>query len=141
MQAQASMQKGELLWELKAKNVNTTIKDIGPNGIQLEMNDRGEFNGKIHGNHIDTVTVNQKTDGTNDWQLKSLMTTHEGDMVVVWGGGKGRMSSSTTGNWEGELHFMTQSPKLSWLNNSTGWAEGMGDMAKGESHGKIYAKK
>jgi hypothetical protein len=141
MQAQASMQKGELLWELKGKNVNTTIKDIGPNGIHMEMNDRGEFNGKIHGNHIDTVTVNQKTDGTNDWQLKSIMTTHEGDMVVVWGGGKGRMANATTGNWEGELHFMTQSPRLSWLNNSSGWAEGTGDMAKGESHGKIYAKK
>src|SRR5437773_2133026 len=40
-----------------------------------------------------------------------------------------------------ELHFMTQSPKLSWLNNSTGWAEGQGNMATGESHGKIYAKK
>jgi len=51
------------------------------------------------------------------------------------------MSGPTTGNWEGELHFMTQSPKLSWLNNSTGWAEGQGNMATGESHGKIYAKK
>ncbi len=141
MQAQASMQKGELLYELHAKNVSTTIKDIGPNGIQLEMNDRGEFSGKLHGNHIDTVTVNQKTDGTNEWQLKSIMNTKDGDMVVVWGSGKGRMSGPTTGNWEGELHFMTQSPKLSWLNNSTGWAEGQGNMATGESHGKIYAKK
>ncbi len=135
------MQKGELLYELHAKNVSTTIKDISPNGIQLEMNDRGEFSGKLHGNHIDTVNVNQKTDGTNEWQLKSIMNTKDGDTVVVWGSGKGRMSGPTTGNWEGELHFMTQSPKLSWLNNSTGWAEGQGNMATGESHGKIYAKK
>ena len=34
--------KGELLFEFKAKNNSTTIKDIGPNGVQLEMNDHGE---------------------------------------------------------------------------------------------------
>ncbi|MBO0887777.1 hypothetical protein J2P12_01610 [Candidatus Bathyarchaeota archaeon] len=142
MQAQTSMQKGELLYELKSKNVNVTIKDIGPNGIQLEMNDRGEFSGKLHGNHMDTVNVNLKTDGTNDWQVKSIMNTKDGDMVVAWGGGKGRMSSNpSTGTWEGEVHFMTQSPKLAWLNNTTGWVEGQGNMSTGESHGKIYAKK
>ncbi len=141
MQAQTSMQKGELLYELHAKNVSTSIKDIGQNGIQLEMNDKGEFSGKLHGNHIDTVNVNLKTDGTNEWQVKSIMNTKDGDMVVVWGGGKGRMSNPNTGTWEGELHFMTQSPKLAWLNNTTGWAEGQGNMATGENHGKIYAKK
>jgi len=51
------------------------------------------------------------------------------------------MASPQTGTWEGELHFMTQSPKLAWLNNSTGWVEGQGNMATGESSGKIYAKK
>ncbi len=95
--------KGELLFEFKAKNNSTTIKDIGPNGVQLEMNDHGEVSGKYHAGHIDTVSVRLKTDGTND--------------------------------------FMTQSPKLAWLNNSTGWVEGQGNMATGESSGKIYAKK
>jgi len=36
MQAQAQKMKGELLFEFKAKNNSTTIKDIGPNGVQLE---------------------------------------------------------------------------------------------------------
>src|SRR5712664_2056646 len=61
--------------------------------------------------------------------------------IEVWGGGNGRMSSPQTGTWEGELHFMTQAPKLAWLNNSTGWVEGQGNMSTGESSGKIYAKK
>src|SRR6266566_1835102 len=126
MQAQAQKMKGELLFEFKAKNNSTTIKDIGPNGVQLEMNDHGEVSDKYHAGHIDTVSVSLKTDGTNDWQLKSIHNTKDGDMVVVWGG---------------ELHFMTQSPKLAWLNNSTGWVEGQGNMATGESSGKIYAKK
>ncbi len=109
MQAQTQKMKGELLFEFKAKNNSTTIKDIGPSGIQLEMNDHGDVSGKYHAGHIDTVSVNLKTDGTNEWQLK--------------------------------LHFMTQSPKLAWLNNSTGWVEGQGNMSTGESSGKIYAKK
>ena len=139
MQAQET--KGELLFELKTKNVNVTIKDISQNGILLEMNDRGEFNGKFHGNHMDTVTVNMKTDGSNDWQVKSIMNTKDGDMLVVQGGGKGQMAGPQTGNWSGELHFMTQSPKLSYLNNTVGWVEGQGNMATGESHAKVYTKK
>src|SRR2546427_13297379 len=62
-------------------------------------------------------------------------------MVVVWGGGKARMAGPQTGTWEGGLHFMTQAPKLAWLNNSTGWREGQGNLATGVSSGKIYAKK
>ena len=141
MQAQTTMQKGELLYEIKSKNSSITIKDIGPNGIQLEMNDAGEISGKLHGGHIDTVSVNVKTDGTNDWQVKSIMNTKDGEMVIVWGGGKGQMGSAQTGTWSGELHFMTQSPKLSYLNNTVGWVEGQGNMATGESHAKVYTKK
>lgn len=132
--------KGELLYEVRSKNVNTTIKDIGSNGLKLEMNDRGEVTGKIQGGHMDTVNVNAKLDGSSEWQVKSIMNTKEGDMVLVWGGGKGKNTSPQTATWDGELHFMTQSPKLSWLNNSTGWVEGQGNMATGESSAKIYAK-
>jgi hypothetical protein len=141
MQAQSQMQKGELLYEVKSKNVTTTIKDIGANGIQLEMNDHGEVSGKFHGSHIDTVSVNVKTDGSNEWSVKSIMNTKDGDMVVVWGGGKGQATGAQSANWSGEVHFMTQAPKLSWLNNTSGWVEGQGNMATGESHAKIYAKK
>lgn len=87
---QAQVTKGELLYEVKSKNVSVTIKDIGPNGIQLEMNDTGEISGKLHGGHMDTVNVNIKTDGSNEWNVKSIMNTKDGDMVVVTGGGKGQ---------------------------------------------------
>src|SRR5256886_14105859 len=140
MQTQTQKMKGELLFEFKAKNNSTSIKYIGPNGVQLQMNDHGEVSGKYPSGHIDTVSVNLKTDGTNEWQLKSIHNTKDGDIVVVWGGGKGRMTSSQTGTWDGEVHFMTQSPKLAWLNNSTGWVERQGKMFTGESSGKIYVK-
>jgi hypothetical protein len=141
MQTQTTTTKGELLYEIKSKNVTTTIKDIGQNGIQLEMNDQGEFSGKLHGGSIATVSVNLKTDGTSDFQVKSLMNTKDGDMVVVSGAGKGKSTGPQTATWQGELHFMTQSPKLAWLNNSTGWVEGQGNMATGQNNAKVYAKK
>lgn len=141
MQAQTAKAKGELLYEIKSKNSTTTIKDVGPNGIQLEMNDHGEVSGKLHGGHMATVNVNLKADGTNDWSVKSILNTKDGDMVVVWGGGKGRMAGPQTGTWEGELHFQTQSPRLSYLNNTTGWVEGQGNMATQESTAKVYTKK
>jgi hypothetical protein len=141
MQTQTTATKGELLYEFKSKNVTTTIKDIGQNGIQLEMNDQGEVSGKLHGRHMETVSVNQKTDGSSDFSVKSILNTKDGDMVVVLGGGKGKSTSPQTATWQGELHFMTQSPKLAWLNNSTGLIEGQGNMATGESSGKVYAKK
>ncbi len=141
MQTQTTTTKGELLYEIKSKNVTTTIKDIGQNGIQLEMNDQGEFSGKLHGGSIATVSVNLKTDGTSDFQVKSLMNTKDGDMVVVSGAGKGKSTGPQTATWQGELHFMTQSPKLAWLNNSTGWIEGQGNMSTGQNSAKVYAKK
>ena len=141
MQTQTTTTKGELLYEIKSKNVTTTIKDIGPNGIQLEMNDQGEISGKLHGTHMDTVSVNAKLDGSSDFTVKSIMNTKDGDMVVVTGGGKGKSTNPQTATWQGELHFMTQSPKLAWLNNSTGWVEGQGNMATGQSSAKVYAKK
>lgn len=141
MQAQTTTTKGELLYEVKSKNVTTTIKDIGPNGIQLEMNDHGDISGKLHGGHMDTVSVKLGLDGNSEWQVKSIMNTKDGDMVVVTGGGKGLSAGPQKATWTGELHFMTQAPKLAWLNNSTGWVEGQGNMATGESSAKIYAKK
>jgi len=141
MQTQTTTTKGELLYEVKSKNVTTTIKDIGPNGIQLEMNDQGEVSGKLHGVHMDTVSVNVKLDGSSDFTVKSILNTKDGDMAVVWGGGKGKSTGPQTATWQGELHFMTQAPKLAWLNNSTAWVEGQGNMATGESSAKIYAKK
>src|SRR5207237_9441036 len=111
MQAQTQKMKGELLFEFKAKNNSTTIKDIGPNGVQLEMNDHGEVSGKYHAGHIDTVSVRLKTDGTNDWQLKSIHNTKDRDMVVVWGGGEGRRAGPHGGTMEGGLLGKQESHK------------------------------
>src|SRR5881628_2924157 len=117
MQAQTQMSKGELLFELQGKTVSRTIKEITPHGVKLEMNNEGQATGKFNANELNTINVFMKPDGTNEWEGKGLVNTRDGDMVVVSSRGTGHMSNPTTGSWQGETVFMTQSPKLAWLNN------------------------
>jgi hypothetical protein len=87
---------------------------------------------------METVSVFQKPDGTNEWEVKAIETTPEGDFIAVIGRGRGKSTGPTTAQWEGEVQFMTQSPRLSWLNGKKGWVEGSGNQATGEFQNKVY---
>jgi len=141
MQAQTQMSKGELLFEVQGRTVSRTIKEITPHGVRMQMNDEGQITGRVNAGQINTVNLFLKSDGTNEWESKGLVNTKEGDMVVISARGTGQMANPTTGTWQGESFFMTQSPRLSWLNNSKGWIEGSADMASGTYRAKVYSKK
>lgn len=138
MQAQTQMSKGELLFEIQGKRVSQTVKEINPQGVRLQMNHEGQVTGKFNGGEISTLNVFLKPDGTSEWEAKTLQSSREGDMIVVSSRGTGSIS---TGSWHGDAVFMTQSPKLAWLNNTRGWFEGSTDMAQGTYKAKVYAKK
>ena len=140
-QTQPSAAKGELLFEIQGKTVSSAVREITPHGLKLEMNDEGQTTGKFNGQGINTTTVFLKTDGTNEWEGKGFQTSKDGDMLVISARGTGRMTGPSTGTWQGEVAFMTQSPKLAWLNTTKGWLEGEGNMAQRTFHGKVYAKK
>ncbi len=133
--------KGELLLEWHGKLVTTTVKEISPSGVTLAYNSQDKITGKFNATGFSTVTVWLKTDGTSEWENKGIGTTNEGDFIAGWGKGTGKNTGPTTQTWEGEVHFMSQSPKLSWLNNVKGWVEGSGDSATGESHAKVFQLK
>ena len=133
--------KGELICELKGKTITTSVRDISPSGVKLELNDVGQVSGRYDASHVETTTVWINTDGTQRWEGKSIETTKDGDFIAVLGGGTAKNTGPTSVSWNGELNFMTQSKKLAWLNNTKAWVEGTADTAKGEFHGKVYAKK
>jgi len=139
MQTQAQIEKGALLGEVQVKNTPFTIREITPFGIRMEYNDVGLFTGVYTANVNDTWTGFLKNDGASDWEGKGLWYTKEGDFIIVTAHGTGRMTGPTTSKSEGEIIFMTQSPKLSWLNNKKCKVEATGDVTTGESHGKIFA--
>ena len=133
--------KGQPILEVHSKSVTITVKEISQSGIKMEQNSTDMITGKVNAAGFSTVSISQKIDGTSEWDTKGVMTSNEGDFIAIWGKGTGRNTSPTTAAWQGELHFMSQSPKLAWLNNVKGWVEGSGDQVKGEATGRIYEQK
>ena len=141
MQAQVEKTKGELKGEFHAKRITATIKEISPNGVKFDNNDEGEYKeGEFHFRYMQTNSILLKPDGTGEWEAKGIANTKEGDTMVYWGNGKGHSTGQNTASWEGEIHRITTSPRLSALNNTTQWVEVKGNTATGEYSGKSYAK-
>ncbi len=140
MQAQKKIEKGSLLGEAHYKDTSRTIKEVTPFGIELEANQAGEFTGGTYNAvHNSTTRAIMKNDGTYEWESRGLQSTTEGDIIVGNGHGTGRMTGPKSTSDEGEVVFMTQSPRLSWLNNKKFRIETEGDMSTGEYHSKFTA--
>jgi hypothetical protein len=132
---------GELLGEIRGKTVTRTIKDITPLGVRLEINNEGKFvGGKYVSNHVETVSIFQNLDGTFEWEAKGLDVTNEGETVVTSGRGTGKATGPATILAEGNLVYMTQAPKLAWLNTTKARAVVTGNNQTGEFEIKVYSR-
>src|SRR6266699_50296 len=98
--------------------------------MQSQQQTKGEVIAELRG----------KTDGTSEWEGKRIQMAGK-DMVVATSHGKGRNNADGTIWFEGEQKYMTQSPSLSWLNNTKGWIEGTASQADQTFTAKVYAKK
>lgn len=136
------MEKEELLLEVKEKTTAIVIKEFSPSGAKIQYNSMGEVKGKYSGAHIETTDVLQKMDGTYDWASRAIETTKEGDTLLVSGNGTGRQAiGSTIGTLQGESTCITNSQRLSWLNNTKVKVEGTFDSRKNEINLKVFAEK
>jgi len=121
------MEKKDMIGEIKERTNSVIIKDFVADGVWIQYNSAGEFKGpKYHATHMETAEVKMKMDGTNEWELKAVEMTSEGDAVMITGKGTGRQERGkpTEGTFSGEVTFMTNSPRLSSINNTKGWIEG-----------------
>jgi len=125
-----------MLAEIKEKTNVIIIKEFSQDGAMLQYNSVGEAKGKYHANHVETTDVKMKMDGTNEWESRSMEMTKEGDMIMTWGKGTGQQTG-----FMGEITYMTNSPRLSWLNNTKAKVEGMIDMKNNEATIKVWAEK
>lgn len=141
METQYVEQKGELLLEYKGKTTTLTVRDFTPAGARIEINEQGEMKGRYNANHLETVTVLIRPDGTSEWEAKGIETTRDGDTIFLTSKGTARTEDPSTVRYEGNVSFQTPSQKLSWLNSTKGRIEGKYNNANGESIGSIYAKK
>ena len=115
--------------------------DQGDNAFRskIELNLEGRISGELYSaQHMETVSIFQKTDGTFENEARAIETTKDGDVLVISFKGTGKQTGLTTLWGEREGIIMTQSKKLSKLNNSQIRAEVNADYATGEVQVKFY---
>lgn len=137
----SSENKGELVATVNEKATTIIVRDISHDSVKLQFNAQGMVSGMYNGGSLETVDIHQKTDGTFDYEAKAIHTTQSGEIVLVTGKGTGKQTTPTTGTFQGEAKFMTQSKNLSWLNDAKGWSEGSTNQPTNEATYKIYARR
>jgi len=139
MQAQAQIEKGMLLGKAHLKYPPYTIKEVAPFGVVVEANGVGNFTGVYNATENETCTMFLRMDGTFDWRLKVIQSTNEGDLIAGIGQGTGKVTGPKLQKGEGEVLTMTQSPRLSWLNNKKWRFEYTLDASTTEYDEKFFA--
>jgi hypothetical protein len=139
MQSQVEKEKGALFGETQTKMITTTVKEMTPLGVKLEINQQGQFAGaKYTARELSTNNVFVKMDGTMEWEIKIVHTTPEGDILVGSGRGTGKTTAPGNVSAEGQGLLMTQSLRLSAINNTRLRIEAIADLVTGEVHTKSY---
>jgi hypothetical protein len=105
----------------------------------IQHNLSGEATGVFSARHAETITAFFRHDRTYEWDTKFSQTTNEGDFIVANGHGTGKMTGPNSHEGIGEVLFMTQSPRHSWLNNKKARIESTGDIKTGETRERIFA--
>jgi hypothetical protein len=141
MEAQYAEAKEELLLESKAKNTTRTIKDFSPAGIRLEDNFEGESKGVYNATLYGTINALVKPDGTNEYEVRQIDTTSDGDSILLYFKGKSIRETPTHNRFVGENTFQTASKKLRWLNGIKGRHEGEYNPVTGEQTLRVYGKR
>ncbi len=133
------MEKREPIVEIKEKVDSITIKEFNQNGAIMQYNSSGEVKGRYHAIHMETSDVNLKMDGTMDWQVRAIESTKEGDTIMITGNGTGMMEAeSYKGSIKGEIVYMSNSSRLSWINNLRADVDGEFDLKDKDLSMKIY---
>jgi len=138
MQTEKAMKK-EPMAVIQEKVLSRTIKEITPFGVRIELNLEGRVSGELYtAQHMETVSIFQKSDGTFENEARAIETTKEGDVVVISFKGTGKQTGLTTLWGQGEGIAMTQSKRLAQLDGTRMRTEVNADYATGDVQVKIY---
>ncbi len=133
MQAEEMSRSEKAVAKIQEKVLSTTIKEVTPFGVKLELNLAGRITGELYSaQHMETVSLFQKTDGTFESEARAIETTNEGDVFVIQYKGTGKATGATTMWGESTGVIMTQSKKFAQLNNARLRAEVNADIATGD---------
>ena len=134
-----AMEKGQLLFEGKEKTSSVHIREFSPQGAKLDVTLAGRLSGNISGLIMSTHNALLKANGTVEADLRSLIFTN-GEPVFMWGKATAKAVDPTPIlQIEVDVAFQTPSQKLSYLNTTKGWVEGLDNFGTGEFNFKVYA--
>jgi hypothetical protein len=130
MQTGEMTSRSEAMAKIQEKVLSTTIKEVTPFGVRLELNLEGQVAGELYSaHHVETVSLFQKSDGTFESEARAIETTREGDVFVISYRGTGKQTGVTTMSGESVGIIMTQSKKFASLNGARLRAEVSADLA------------
>jgi hypothetical protein len=138
MQTEEMSRSGSMA-TIQEKILSRTIKEITPFGIRIDLNLEGRISGELYtAQHMETVSLFQKTDGTFDSEARAIETTKDGEVFVIQYKGTGKQTGLTTIWGESVGVIMTQSKKFAQLNNARLRAEVNADIATGDVQVNYY---
>lgn len=133
------MEKREPIAEIKEKIDAIIIKEFNQTGAMLQYNSSGDVKGRYHAIHMETSDVTLKMDGTMDWQVRAIESTKEGDNIMITGNGTGMIESDGyKGTFKGQIVYMSNSSRLSWINNLRADVDGEVDLKDKDISIKVY---
>jgi hypothetical protein len=131
----------ELLFEGKENASSINVREFGPQGARLDVNLSGKVSGKVDGLIISTHNSLVKGDGTAEADMRSLIFSH-GEPVFMLGMATGKIvDPAPISQVQIDVTFRTPSQRLSFLNTTKGWVEGLNNLSTGEFTFKVYAVK
>ncbi len=129
----------EFIGVLTAKRKSWSYKEFAPEGVRYTDNAEGEFKGVFDAVYFSTADVLDNWPKTREGVFMGAFYLADGDLVLVRGKSKVKMTSPTTTRGESTGTFETKSKKLAWLNGAK--ARIVGEGSPEGSTGKVYAER
>jgi hypothetical protein len=122
---------GELIcdWKGKLTSVKVHPFESSGRGVKYELTWLGEDSGRLTGRELGTDYWVVAPDGTGVVDYYGVLTTHEGEVVLVEGHGTTAPTKQGRTRARVAVTFKTTAPKLAWLSNMIAAFESEGDLS------------
>ncbi len=129
----------EFIGVLTYKRKSWSYKEFAPEGLRYTANNEGEFRGVFDADYFSTGDVLDKWPKSREAEFMAAFYLADGDLVLLRGKSKIKMTSPTTTRGESRGTFETKSKKLAWLNGAKARIVGEGSLDGVTS--KVYAER
>ncbi len=129
----------EFIGVLTSQRKSWSYKEFARDGIRYTENNEREFKGVFDAVYFSTADVLDNWPKTRETEFMGAFYLADGDLVLLRGKSKVKMTSPTTTRYGATGTFETKSKKLAWLNGAK--ARIVGEGSPEGSTSKVYAER